>query len=265
MKIRMFQIDAFTDRQFHGNPAAVCPLERWLADAVMQDIAAENNLAETAFYLRTQEGFHIRWFTPEEEVDLCGHATLATAYAIFAIEGVPGNTIHFASRSGPLSVTKQGTRLTLDFPVDVLQEVVAPEDLVRGLNITPVAAYKGKTDYMLVLSSQRQILHLDPDYKVLSRVPCRGIIVTSPGEEADFVSRFFAPTCGVPEDPVTGSAHTTLTPYWAQRLGKQVLSAQQVSKRGGSLTCTLAGDRVLIAGEAVPYLTGEIEIPDEAV
>jgi PhzF family phenazine biosynthesis protein len=260
VKIRLFQVDAFTDEVFRGNPAAVCPLERWLPEELMQQIAMENNLAETAFYIRGDNRFSIRWFTPEVEVDLCGHATLAAAFVIFNLEHFPGSVLEFESRSGLLRVSKDGDLLTLDFPVDRPHKSAAPEGLLEGLGMKPLEIYKGKTDYMLVCSSAQEIRDLKPNMLRIAEVNARGIIVTAPGEEVDFVSRFFAPQSGIPEDPVTGSAHTTLVPFWAAKLGRNELTARQLSKRGGWLRCRLAGDRVEISGQARAYLTGEIEL-----
>jgi PhzF family phenazine biosynthesis protein len=256
--IRLYQIDAFADRLFSGNPAAVCPLEAWLPDETMQKIAFENNLSETAFYLRTDGGFHIRWFTPAVEVALCGHATLATAYVIFTHDRYPGDTIELASKSGPLKVRREGELLVLDFPAG--RPAPAPPGLVEALGREPVETLKGKTDYLAVYAAEEDVATLAPDIPALGRVEARGIVVTAPGREVDFVSRFFAPRVGVAEDPVTGSAHTMLTPYWSARLGKPVLSARQLSKRQGRLRCRMAGDRVEIAGRAVPYLAGTITI-----
>ncbi|TBH71636.1 PhzF family phenazine biosynthesis protein [Aquirufa antheringensis] len=261
MKIPIYQVDAFTNERFKGNPAAVCPLDNWLPAAVMQNIAAENNLAETAFVVAAGENFEIRWFTPTVEVDLCGHATLASAYVLFNELGFSGDQINFIShRSGPLSVTKNGSILALNFPVDSLTELTLKPEVAIGLSQTPRAVFKGKTDYLFVYDSEAEILALQPDFVALKAHPVRGIIVTAPGETTDFVSRFFGPACGVNEDPVTGSAHTTLTPYWASILGKTELTARQLSQRTGDLTCNLMGDRVEIAGEAVLYLKGEIEV-----
>jgi PhzF family phenazine biosynthesis protein len=261
MKLRLYQVDAFADGLFSGNPAAVCPLEEtWLPDAVMQQIAAENNLAETAFYIKSGSGFAIRWFTPACEVDLCGHATLATGYVVFTYDGCRGDSVEFASRSGALRVRRDGDLLVLDFPADTLHASQATELLVGSIGREPAECHRGKTDYLLVYPSEEDVKALAPDFADLAMVPARGIIVTAPGREVDFVSRFFGPQVGVNEDPVTGSAHTTLTPYWAKRLGKSHLSARQLSKRGGSLRCRLVGDRVEIAGRAVPYLEGEITI-----
>jgi PhzF family phenazine biosynthesis protein len=261
MKLRLYQVDAFADRLFSGNPAAVCPLEEtWLPDAVMQQIAAENNLAETAFYTRSGSGLAIRWFTPACEVDLCGHATLATGFVVFTYDRWKGDSVEFASKSGVLRVRRDAELLVLDFPGDTIHAVEAPGCLVESIGREPAECLKGKTDYLLVYASEDDVRALSPDFADLAMVPARGVIVTAPGKDVDFVSRFFGPQVGVNEDPVTGSAHTTLTPYWAKRLGKTDLAAKQLSKRGGSLRCRLAGDRVEIAGRAVPYLEGWITI-----
>ncbi|MER2996986.1 PhzF family phenazine biosynthesis protein [Pontibacter populi] len=259
--IKLYQIDAFTDKVFGGNPAAVCVLDAWLDDATMQNIGAENNLAETAFVVPKREGYEIRWFTPTIEVDLCGHATLAAAYVLFRYYNHPTATINLHSlRSGLLRVQKQGNALTLDFPTDEYTAVETPEALVQAFGKTPQETYKGKTDYLLIYSSEEHVASFNPDTNLVNSVDARGVIVSAPGKEVDFVSRFFCPQVGIVEDPVTGSAHTTLTPYWSNRLGKQVMSAKQLSKRQGNLTCEYLGDRVKITGKAVTYLTGEIEI-----
>ena len=260
MKLRYHQIDAFTDELFHGNPAGVCPLAEWLPAETMQKMAMENNQAETAFYVRGPERFHIRWFTPAVEVDLCGHATLAAAYVIFHIDRFAGSRIELDSRSGVLMVRRDGDRLTLDFPADPPAETDPPRELIGALGAAPREAYKGKTDYLLVYGSQRDNEGMAPDFGRLAKTPARGVIVTGPGDTVDFVSRFFAPQVGINEDPVTGSAHTTLTPYWAERLGKTEMNARQLSKRGGTLHCRLAGSRVEISGQARAYLQGTIEI-----
>lgn len=261
MKIPIYQVDAFTNERFKGNPAAVCPLLDWLPDAVMQNIAAENNLAETAFVVAAGNEYEIRWFTPTVEVDLCGHATLASAYVLFNELNFAGDEISFFShRSGPLSVIKNGSILALNFPVDTLSELPLKPAFAIGLSQAPVKVFKGKTDYLFVYDSEVEILALQPDFEALKMHQVRGIIVTAPGETTDFVSRFFGPACGVNEDPVTGSAHTTLTPYWSSVLNKTELTARQLSLRTGYLTCKLVGDRVEIAGEAVLYLRGEINV-----
>lgn len=261
MTLPLYQVDAFSDVLFHGNPAAVVPLDAWLPDEVMQAIAEENNMAETAFYVRKNDHYHIRWFTTVCEVDLCGHATLATAHVLFHHEGHIGEQVIFDSRSGPLGVRRDGDRLVLDFPVDVLHPVVLPEGLARALGCAPRETFRGKDDLLLVYGKQADIAAMDPDFSLIARIPCRGVIVTAPGDHVDFVSRFFGPQSGIPEDPVTGSAHTTLVPYWAKVLDKTAFSAQQISKRGGTLQCTLLGDRVAIAGHAVTYLRGTVTVP----
>lgn len=261
MKIDIYQVDAFTDKVFGGNPAAVCPLKEWLKDEVMQNIAAENNLAETAFYVKEGDRYALRWFTPAVEVDLCGHATLAAAFVIFNFENHLKDHIEFYSpRSGKLSVMKNDDLYTLNFPQDKLEEVKLTQELTDGFNLKPEKAFKGKTDYILVYASEEDIKHIEPDFNQIVKINCRGIIVTAPGFETDFVSRFFAPQCGVNEDPVTGSAHTSLTPYWSNRLNKKELSAVQLSNRQGFLTCKQLKNRVEINGRATLYLKGTIHI-----
>jgi len=262
MKLNIYQVDAFTNQLFAGNPAAVCPLEKWIDDSAMQQIAAENNLAETAFVVKNQDRFEIRWFTPTVEVDLCGHATLASAYIIFSELGHNSPLISFQShRSGELTVSKEGENLTLNFPADTLREVGLEEISQCGFSIKAQAAYRGKSDYMVVYENEGQIKALEPDFQQMKKIPARGIIVTAPGIQVDFVSRFFAPQSGIPEDPVTGSAHTSLTPYWSTRLNKKQLTARQLSNRGGDLICEDLGDRVGISGQCVLYLKGEIFLP----
>jgi len=261
MRLKIYQVDAFSSTVFAGNPAAVCILDHWLEDELMQRIANENNLSETAFAVPVKQKYEIRWFTPEIEVDLCGHATLATAHVLFNHLGYKSKRVEFESiHSGSLSVEKNGNQLTLDFPVDILEEMVVPEIIVTALHRPPLKAFRGKTDFMFIYASQSEIESMQPDFGLLAQVGGRGIIVTAMGNEVNFVSRFFAPQTGINEDPVTGSAHTSLTPYWARVLGKNKLSAQQLSARGGSLVCELVGDRVLISGEAVSYMEGEIYI-----
>lgn len=260
--IPVYVVDAFTRRPFSGNPAAVCPLESWLPDAQMQAIAAEHNLAETTFVVREPEGWRIRWFTPAVEVDLCGHATLAAAHVLTRHRGLPEETIVFHSRSGPLPVGFAGDTIVLDFPARPAARCEVPAALREGLGVNPVEVLKSR-DFLVVLESEDDVRALAPDFAQLARVDCLGVIVTAPARResgVDFVSRFFAPRAGIDEDPVTGSAHCTLTPYWAARLKRKELHARQVSRRGGELFCTLAGDRVHIAGHAVTYLTGSAEI-----
>jgi PhzF family phenazine biosynthesis protein len=262
MNINIYQVDAFTDKLFSGNPAAVCLLEHWLDDEILQNIAMENNLAETAFYINKQDHFEIRWFTPTIEVDLCGHATLATAHVLINHEGFTEDKIRFISpRSGVLNVFNQGEYLTLDFPADVYKQVQVTEKIQAGFNIKVLEAYLGKTDYMLVFKDEHQIRKLEVDLNLLAKLEkSRGIIVTAPGINSDFVSRFFAPQSGINEDPVTGSAHTTLTPYWSDKFDKQELTAYQLSQRGGYLKCKNMGERVEISGKARTYMIGEIVI-----
>ncbi|RNC92184.1 MAG: PhzF family phenazine biosynthesis protein [Allomuricauda sp.] len=261
MKLTLYQIDAFTDTVFGGNPAAVVILDEWLEASVMQKIAQENNLAETAYIVQNNSTFEIRWFTPETEVDLCGHATLASAYVLFTYHGYNENTLKFYShRSGHLSVQKaQGGYMVMDFPTDDIIAIQGLDQINKAIGLTPQRTIKGKTDYLLIYNSQQEIEEISPNFHLLDQLDCRGVIVSAPGEEVDFVSRFFAPQCGIPEDPVTGSAHTTLTPYWSKVLRKTEMTAKQLSQRGGNLVCEFLGDRVKIAGKAVPYLIGEIE------
>lgn len=263
MKLPIYQVDAFAEKAFEGNPAAVVPLDEWLPEATMQSIAAENNLAETAFFVATDGGFHIRWFTPTKEVTLCGHATLASAFVLFNCLGFGAESderpIVFDSLSGELKVSRQGDLLTLDFPNQPPEPCDIPEALVQGLGKRPVACYKFE-DYVAVFEHEEDIKAMAPDFSALEQLDLRGVIVTAPASEYDFVARFFAPKYGIPEDPVTGSAYTKLTPYWAERTGKQVLNARQISSRGGNLQCTLKGDRVTIAGKAALYMSGSIDI-----
>jgi len=261
MRLPIYQIDAFTDSVFAGNPAAVVPLESWLPDATLLSIAAENNLAETAFFVPQGDGYELRWFTPTVEVDLCGHATLASAFAIATILEWGSNRITFTTRmAGVLTVTRDGDLYTLDFPSrPPVPLAEAPAGLVEALGgPQPVAVLKSR-DLLVVYEDEATVRALSPDMSVLARVDAFATCVTAPGRDGvDFVSRFFAPGGGVPEDPVTGSAHCTLVPYWAERLGKTRLEARQVSARGGALACELAGDRVKMGGKAVLYMEGSI-------
>lgn len=259
MKQKIYQVDAFTDKVFSGNPAAVCPLNQWLPDNILQNIAMENNLAETAFYVKQDNEYQIRWFTPTVEVDLCGHATLAAAFVLFNHENHLANEITFYSpRSGKLTVTKQNNYLTLNFPTDILEPINLFSELTTGFNLEPLEALKGKTDYMLVFEHENQIKSLIPNFAEIAKIKARGVIVTARGTHADFVSRFFGPQSGINEDPVTGSAHTTLIPYWAKKLNKTELTAIQLSERKGYLKCKHLNDRVEISGQAKLYLIGEI-------
>ncbi len=260
MQIPLYQIDAFAARPFEGNPAAVCPLEKWLPDKVMQAIAAENNLSETAFFVPTDDGFHIRWFTPASEVDLCGHATLASAYVLFSRLGYDRDEIAFTSRSGMLRVRRDGARLVMDFPTQPASPCDTPQSIVEAFGRQPRECLKSE-DYLVVFEDEAHVRAVEPDFAALMRLGLRGVIITAPSSRYDFVARFFAPKLAVPEDPVTGSAYTQLAPYWAGRLGKKKFSARQLSQRGGDVACELAGDRVHIAGSAAAYLQGRIEIP----
>ncbi len=260
MKLRLFQVDAFSDTVFHGNPAAVCPLDSWLDDDTMQKIASENNLSETAFYVKTGTGFHIRWFTPLTEVELCGHATLATAHVIFKHYGYNEPVIPFTSLSGDLTVSREGSLYVLDFPAYVPRECEVPAPLTTAFGITPEAVLLANY-YLVIFNSEDQVREVSPDFEALKTLDNGEVIITAPGTEVDFVSRFFAPKAGINEDPVTGSAHCALTPYWTGRLQKEVLTAHQVSKRGGMLKCRLSGNRVHIAGAAADYMEGTIFIP----
>lgn len=263
-ELTIYQVDAFTDKVFGGNPAAVCPLEAWLPDATMQTIAAENNLSETAFFVPNGDGYHLRWFTPAIEVALCGHATLASAYVIAQHIDPKVETIRFDSASGPLTVTRDGEVFTLDFP----SEPPAPfEDggaVAAALGIVPQAVLKApKIDggkLMAVLSSEAEVRAAAPDLAKVAALPGDGLIITAEGESCDFVSRYFAPHAGIPEDPVTGSAHVVLTPFWAARLGKAKLEARQISARLGRLTVEDKGARTLISGKVAPYLEGRIRV-----
>jgi len=260
MKIRQYQIDAFAARVFEGNPAAVCPLRRWLDDALLQAIAAENNLSETAFFVPSGAGYALRWFTPASEVDLCGHATLAAAHVLFTHLGHPGPAVSFDTRSGMLTVTRRGGLLEMDFPARPPVPSAGAETLATALGRQPLEVLRAD-DYLAVFDSEATVRALTPDFPLLATLDLRGVIVTAPGVSDDFVSRFFAPRLGIPEDPVTGSAHCTLAPYWAGRLGKRRLSARQVSKRGGSVACELRDDRVLLSGAAVTFMEAEITLP----
>ena len=261
MRIPLYQVDAFAEGKFTGNPAAVCPLQSWLPDDVMQSIAAENNLSETAFFVAEGAGYRLRWFTPTTEVDLCGHATLASGFIVFRFLKPRESRVTFQTQqAGPLTVARDGELLALDFPARPAAPCAMSEPLVAALGRRPAALLAAR-DYLAVYDSADDILALSPDFAALAAIDRFAVIVTAPGTgETDFVSRFFAPARGVDEDPVTGSSHCTLIPYWAERLGKHRLAARQLSRRGGALSCALEGDRVTIAGRAVLYLEGTITI-----
>jgi PhzF family phenazine biosynthesis protein len=262
MRIPIYQVDAFTGELFRGNPAAICPLDRWLPDEVLQSIAAENNLAETAYYIPDGDGYKLRWFTPAVEVDLCGHATLASAHVIFSIRRERTDSrASFLTKSGEVVVERDGELYALNFPSRAPVECPADPLLFDALGAKPTQLL-GARDYLCVFDSEDEVRALQPNMEKLARVDRFAVIVTAPGRDCDFVSRFFAPAKGVPEDPVTGSAHCTLIPYWSNRLGKTKLHARQISKRGGELFCEDRGERVRMAGRAVTFLEGHIEIPD---
>lgn len=261
MKLPVYRLSAFTRDVFSGNPAAVCPLEQWLPDEQLQAIARENNLSETAFLVRSRDGWRLRWFTPETEVDLCGHATLASAWVVTRYLDPSARQVCFLTRSGPLTVWVDGDLLRMDFPSQPARALEEPPaELVRGLGCRPV--FTGVAEYYLaVLGNASEVRAVKPDFAALATLDKIGVIVTAPGWDVDFVSRFFAPSAGVPEDPVTGSAHCTLIPYWSERLSRKSLTARQISARSGDLLCQDRGERVEIAGHAVLYFEGELNLP----
>jgi predicted PhzF superfamily epimerase YddE/YHI9 len=262
MRIPLYQVDAFTSRLFGGNPAAVCPLEEWLPDATMQSIAAENNLAETAFFAPHSEGYLLRWFTPTVEVELCGHATLASGYVVTHILAPDRRSVRFDTlKAGPLEVARDGDMLALDFPAWPPEGRPADPRILAAVGKPPAESFVARGRTLAVYQRAEDVAALKPDFGAMRQVPGANAIVTAPGRDGvDFVSRYFAPNYGVDEDPVTGSAHCVLTPYWADRLGKKELKARQISARGGDLICTLRGDRVTLAGHAVLYLEGTITV-----
>jgi PhzF family phenazine biosynthesis protein len=260
MRIPIYQVDAFADQLFRGNPAAICPLDKWLPDQTLQAIAAENNLAETAFYVPNGKGYNLRWFTPGVEVDLCGHATLASAHVILQLRHeIADATVSFQTRSGELIVKRDGDLYSMDFPSKPPVECPIDPALSEALGVK-LKLILGARDYLCVFDTEEEVRAISPNMEKLAAIDRFGTIVTAPGRDCDFVSRFFAPAKGVPEDPATGSAHCTLIPYWSKRLGKTKLFARQISKRGGQLWCEDRGDRVTIAGKAVKFLEGEIEV-----
>lgn len=260
MNLNIYIINAFAKTSYEGNPAAVVPLSYWLSDDIMQAIAAQNNLSETAFYVKTTDGFRIRWFTPKAEVDLCGHATLATAFVIFEKEKYKQQSLHFESKSGVLIVTKTDQNYTLDFPVASLMEIEAINKISLGLGKAPVKWLKAIDDYLLIYETEAEVDALEPDFAILKTIDCRCIIVSAVSSKYDFVNRVFGPAVGVNEDPVTGSAYTKLIPYWAAILGKDKMTSRQISQRGGDVNCELKENRVLISGKAQLYLEGKISI-----
>jgi len=259
MEISLYQIDAFASKLFEGNPAAVCPLDEWLPDEIMQSIAKENNLSETAFFVPKNTDFHIRWFTPKSEVDLCGHATLASAYVLFHVLGYKKDKIEFDSKSGRLAVTKDNEWLIMDFPAQPPIACDIPKEIVKAFDIAPIECLKSE-DFIVVFGREFDIESAIPDLEQLKKLDLRGVIITAKSTRYDFVARFFAPKYGISEDPVTGSAYTQLAPYWASKIGSKRFSVKQVSSRGGELTCEIVDDRVFISGKAIKYLEGKIEI-----
>ena len=258
MELDFYQIDAFASKIFGGNPAGVVPLYEWLSDGLMQSIAAENNLSETAFFVNKGEYFDLRWFTPTTEVDLCGHATLAAAWVLFEILGYPDDCVVFETQSGRLFVDREADGLlSMDFPAWEAKPFQVTERVTKALGAKPAELYLSR-DLMAVFEDEVTVRDLAPDLARVAELDGMALIVTAPGGDYDFVSRVFAPSVGIPEDPVTGSAHCTLVPYWAARLGKQKLSAYQASARGGELFCREEGERVCIAGRASCYLTGSL-------
>jgi PhzF family phenazine biosynthesis protein len=262
MRIPLYQVDAFTSRVFAGNPAAVCPLSEWLPDATMQAIAAENNLAETAFFVAQGDGYLLRWFTPTVEVDLCGHATLASGHVVTNILAPERRSVTFETMTaGPLEVTRDGDLLAMDFPAWPTEADAADPRILEALGPRPAQSFVARGRTLAVYDRAEDVAALRPDFAAMRRVPGANAIATAPGRDGvDFVSRYFAPNHGVDEDPVTGSSHSVLTPYWAARLSKTQLKARQISARGGELDCTLRGDRITLAGRAVLYLEGMITV-----
>lgn len=262
MSLQLFQVDAFTNQPFRGNPAAVCPLTKWLDDDLLRLVAAENNLSETAYFVPHGDGYELRWFTPRCEVKLCGHATLAAAFVIMQVLATATESVRFVARySGTLTVRREEKLLAMDFPA--LPPWICqnpPRELVEGLGRTPAEVVQIEDNYFAVYPSHQDVREIRPDFRLLEKLHPAGVAITAPGEDCDFVSRYFAPSYGIPEDPVTGSTHCSLAPYWAQRLGKTKLHAYQVSERGGELWCEIKGDRVILKGNAVLVLRGEILI-----
>ncbi|WAM49316.1 PhzF family phenazine biosynthesis protein [Vreelandella venusta] len=262
MNIDLYQVDAFASKPFEGNPAAVCPLEAWLDDTLLQAIATENNLSETAFFVPTESGYHLRWFTPSVEVDLCGHATLAAAWVIFNVLGDSAETLAFETRSGQLLVQRNGNELAMDFPAKVVEPLAMEAEVKAALGINEIEELLISDDIVVVVNDAQSIESLTPDMQQLKHLPGRGIVVTAKGSDVDFVSRWFGPKVGVEEDPVTGSAHTSLAPFWARKLGKRQLTARQGGARKGALSCEIEGERVIIKGCVAPYLKGVITLPN---
>ena len=262
MDIEFYQIDAFTNEVFKGNPAGVCPLDKWISEDIMQNIAFENNLSETAFYTKTNNGFDIRFFSPTTEINLCGHATLATAFVEFIIKKNSNSILNFNSKGGLLKVERQNELLQLNFPITNFKKIPITNELKAPFNFTPIEAFETNNHKILIFEDQLSIENLNFDLTQIAQIDTNAISVTAKGNNYDFVSRFFAPKMGINEDPVTGSAHTFLAPLWSQKLNKKIVKAKQVSPRGGELLCEVINDRVLISGSAKLYLKGTINIDD---
>ena len=259
MELKLYQIDAFANKPFEGNPAAVCPLDEWLPDNLLQAIAMENNLSETAYFVATENSYHLRWFTPLAEIDMCGHATLATAYVLFNILGYDKSEISFETRSGTLTVAHKGEWLEMDFPAQIPVECDIPEQIIKAFGVVPQQCLRSM-DYIVVFDDEETVRSAKPNLMLLSELDLRGVAITSRSRDYDFVTRFFGPKFGINEDPVTGSAFTQLVPFWSNILDKTMLTTKQVSFRGGEAKCTLQGDRVRISGKAAQYMVGTIEI-----
>jgi PhzF family phenazine biosynthesis protein len=259
VKQKIYQIDAFTTKTFEGNPAMICPLDSWLGDELMQQIAQENNLSETAFFVKEDEVYSLRWFTPTSEVDMCGHATLASAYVLFECMGYEDELISFSTKSGILKVWKEERRYVMDFPIQAIEPCDISEQIEEAFGVKPIATF-ASMDYIVVFEDEEDVLSAKPNLALLKTLDLRGVCICSKSKEYDFVTRFFAPKYGIDEDPVTGSAFTQLVSYWADELGKNVLSAKQVSVRGGEVHCVIKDDRVEMSGGAVKYLEGTISI-----
>ena len=261
MKLKLYQVDAFTDKLFGGNPAAVIPLESWIEDELMQKIAMENNLSETAFIVKTDDGYHIRWFTPEYEIDLCGHATLASAYVIKNFLEPQVTEFQFTTeKAGELRASSKDGKYSLDFPSRIPKVSETPASLLESLGISNAIEVLRSRDYFVVLPDEEAVKNVEPDFEAMKQVDTFGVIITAKGKTADVVSRCFYPNAGIPEDPVTGSAHCNIVPYWAQKLGKNKLHCLQLSERGGNMECELHGDRVYMTGKCVLYMRGEIDV-----
>jgi PhzF family phenazine biosynthesis protein len=262
MPLQVFQVDAFTAKPFAGNPAAVCPLAEWLDDELLRAVAAENNLSETAYFVPRGDHYELRWFTPRCEVKLCGHATLASAFVLLQVLGAKRDSVRFETRfSGALTVSRDGDLLAMDFPALIPWACATPPAaLMEGLGVAPATVVQIEDNYFAVYEREEDIRRIRPDFHLLEKLHPAGVAITAPGNDADFVSRYFAPSYGIPEDPVTGSTHCSLAPYWAQRLGKTKLHARQVSERGGEMWCEVKGDRVILKGNAVLVLRGELLI-----